>query len=229
MALGIGSGDEVILPSHTYIATASSVHFTGAKPILVECNEDSLIDYDDLLNKINSRTKAIIPVNLNGRICNMDKILSIVNKYNLYLIEDSAQGVGGKFKNKFGGTFGHFGTYSFYPAKLLGCFGDGGAITTNDTRLAKKILEMRDHGRNKAGMVKSWGTNCRLDNFHAKILNFKLKNTLIRILREEILLPYIILDLVIIKISNYHPSHPIPLITLTLFKILKQGLKIEIS
>lgn len=176
MALGIGSGDEVILPSHTYIATASSVHFTGAKPILVECNEDSLIDYDDLLNKINSRTKAIIPVNLNGRICNMDKILSIVKKYNLYLIEDSAQGVGGKFKNKFGGTFGHFGTYSFYPAKLLGCFGDGGAITTNDTRLAKKILEMRDHGRNKAGMVKSWGTNCRLDNFHAKILNFKLKH-----------------------------------------------------
>ena len=75
MALGIGSGDEVILPSHTYIATASSVHFTGAKPILVECNEDSLIDYDDLLNKINSRTKAIIPVNLNGRICNMDKII----------------------------------------------------------------------------------------------------------------------------------------------------------
>lgn len=176
IALDIGPSDEVILPSHTYIATASSVHFTGAKPVLVECNEDSLIDCEDLEKKISSRTKAIIPVNLNGRICDMDKIIRLVKKHNLFLIEDSAQGVGAKFKNKYGGTFGHFGTYSFYPAKLLGCFGDGGAVTTNDSKLAKKIFELRDHGRNKSGKVKRWGTNSRLDNFHARILDFKLKH-----------------------------------------------------
>jgi len=176
IALGIGPGDEVLLPSHTYIATASSVYFAGAKPVLVECNEDSLIDYDDLTKKINRRTKAIMPVNLNGRVCDMDKILPIIKKYNLFLIEDSAQGVGAKFKDKFGGTFGHFGTYSFYPAKLLGCFGDGGAITTNDPKLAKKIYQLRDHGRDKNGLVRQWGTNSRLDNIQAKVLDFKLKH-----------------------------------------------------
>ena len=176
IALGIGPSDEVLLPAHTYIATASSVHFTGAKAVLVECNDDSLIDCDDLQKKINNRTKAIICVNLNGRVCDMSKLLKISKKNNLYLVEDSAQGVGAKYKNKFAGTFGHLGTYSFYPAKLLGCFGDGGAITTNDSNLAKKIYQLRDHGRDKNGLVKRWGTNSRLDNFQAKILDFKLKH-----------------------------------------------------
>lgn len=177
IALDISHGDEVLLPSHTYIATASAVKFVGAKPILCECNEDSSISVDDLKKKVNSKTKLIIPVNLNGKCCDLDMILQLRKKFKgLKILEDSAQGLGSRLNDKHAGTFGELGTISFYPAKTLGCFGDGGAIIVNEKKYIKKIRMLRDHGRNTKGSVEIWGTNSRLDNIQAAILDFKLKN-----------------------------------------------------
>lgn len=175
MACDIGKGDEVIMSSHTYVATAASVHFVGATPVLVECKEDHMIDPKDIQKKITSKTRAIMPTQLNGRTCNMNIIQSIADKNGLLIIEDAAQALGSKFKNRFAGTFGKAGTFSFYPAKLLGCFGDGGAIVTNDDEMAEKIYLLRDYGRNRDGEVVCWGTNCRLDNIQAAILDMRLK------------------------------------------------------
>ncbi|MFC1815637.1 DegT/DnrJ/EryC1/StrS family aminotransferase [Thermodesulfobacteriota bacterium] len=174
-AAGIGDGDEVVLCSHTYIATAASVHFAGAKPVLVECGSDHMIDPQDVVRAISEKTRAIMPTQLNGRTCDMDALQSIAEKHQLIIIEDAAQALGSKFKGKFAGTFGAAGAFSFYPAKLLGCFGDGGAVVTNDDRIAEKLFLLRDHGRNKEGEVVIWGTNCRLDNIQAAVLNLKLK------------------------------------------------------
>jgi dTDP-4-amino-4,6-dideoxygalactose transaminase len=174
-AVGVGPGDEVILPSHTYIATAASVHMVGATPVLAECGPDHMLDPADIEQRITPKTKAIMPVQVNGRTCDMDAIQAVADKHGLLVVEDAAQALGSKFKGKSAGTFGKFGTISFYPAKLLGCFGDGGAIFTNDDAVAEKISLLRDHGRNAEGRVVAWGYNSRLDNLQAAILNFKLK------------------------------------------------------
>ena len=174
-AAGIGSGDEVIMSSHTYIATAASVHFAGATPVLVDCGKDHMIDPEAVRSAITNQTKAIMPTQLNGRTCDMDALTEIADNNNLIIIEDAAQGLGSKYKGKFAGTFGAAGTFSFYPAKLLGCFGDGGAIVTNDDEMAKQISLLRDHGRNEEGEVVTWGTNSRLDNVQSAILDLKLK------------------------------------------------------
>ena len=177
MAMGVSTGDEVLIPSHTYIATASAVKFVGAKPILCECDENSSMSYDDVLKKINQRTKVLLPVNLNGKVSNMDLFVKLKKKYkNLLILEDSAQGLGSKLNGKHAGTFGDLGTLSFYPAKTLGCFGDGGAIIVNNRKYIKKIRMLRDHGRNNNGSVEIWGNNSRLDNVQAAILDFKLKH-----------------------------------------------------
>lgn len=173
-AAGIGPLDEVILPSHTYIATAASVHFAGAIPVLVECGPDHMIDPSAVEKAVTARTRAIIPVQLNGRTCDMDALQAIADRNGLLIIEDAAQAFGSKFRNRYAGTFGIAGTFSFYPAKLLGCFGDGGAVVTNDDNVAKNVSLLRDHGRNEDGEVVAWGTNCRLDNIQASILNLKL-------------------------------------------------------
>lgn len=175
LAAGICPGDEVIMSSHTYIATAASAHFTGAKPILVECGQDHMIDPVSVENAITEKTKVIMPTQLNGRTCDMDKLQKIAVRHDLLIIEDAAQALSSKFKDKFAGTFGLAGTFSFYPAKLLGCFGDGGAVVTNNAEIAEKICLLRDHGRDGNGEVVTWGTNCRLDNIQAAILNLKLK------------------------------------------------------
>jgi len=174
-AAGIGNEDEVILCSHTYIATAAAVHFVGAIPVLVECGGDHMINPDSIEQAITSKTKALMPTQLNGRTCDMDELQKIADKHKLIIIEDAAQALGSRYKGKCAGTFGVAGTFSFYPAKLLGCFGDGGAVATNDDDMAKKILLLRDHGRNEKGEVVAWGTNCRLDNIQAAILNMKFK------------------------------------------------------
>jgi dTDP-4-amino-4,6-dideoxygalactose transaminase len=174
-AAGIGVGDEVILCSHTYIATAASVHFVGATPVLAECGADHMIDPNHVLRLITKKSRAIMPTQLNGRTCNMDSIQAIADQHDLLIIEDAAQALGSRFNNKCAGTFGIAGTFSFYPAKLLGCFGDGGAVVTNDDTIAEKLSLLRDHGRNKEGVVVTWGTNCRLDNIQAAVLNFKMK------------------------------------------------------
>ena len=175
LAAGLKPGDEVLMPSHTYIATPGAARFIGLKPVLVECGADHLMDPNDLQKQITNRTKAIIPVQLNGRTCNMADIINYSDENDLLIIEDAAQGIGSKFNNQMAGTFGIAGTYSFYPAKTLGCYGDGGAVGTNDTKIADAIYELRDHGRAKNGNYNRWGINSRLDNIQAAILLSKLK------------------------------------------------------
>ncbi len=175
-AMGLKEGDEVIVPSHTYIASAASVVLVGATPVLCDIGEDNLIDPIDAEKKITSKTKAIMPVHVNGRTCAMDPLQEIAQRHGISIVEDAAQALGSMYKNKNAGTFGEFGTFSFYPAKVLGCFGDGGAIITNNDEIAEKLYLLRDHGRNKNGEVVDWGTNSRLDNLQAAILNFKLKS-----------------------------------------------------
>ncbi len=175
-AIGISRGDEVIMPSHTYIASPASIYLLGGSPILTECGEDGMMDPEDIAKRITKNTKAIMPVHINGRTCDMDRIFKISEEHNIPIIEDAAQGLGSKFKGVGAGTFGLFGTISFYPAKLLGCFGDGGLVMTNDDEIAEKLSLLRDHGRDGEGNVIEWGYNSRLDNLQAAFLNFKLKN-----------------------------------------------------
>ena len=175
MAANIGNDDEVIMPSHTYVATPAAVKFVRAKPILVECGYDNMMESNHIEQAITDKTKAIIPVQLNGRTCEMDEIDRIAEKNDLLIIEDSAQGLGSLYKGRMAGTFGLAGTYSFYPAKVLGCFGDGGAVITNDDTIAEKVKLLRDHGRDNNGEFQTWGFNSRLDNLQAAILLEKFK------------------------------------------------------
>ena len=173
MAGGLKEGSEVIISSHTMIATASAIHYAGAKPVPVEAGSDLMIDPSSLEEAINDNTSAIMPTQLNGRTCDMDCIMSIADKYSLDVYEDAAQALGSKFKNKAAGTFGIASAISLYPAKLLGCLGDGGIVLTNEEEVYKKLSLLRDHGRDPdSGEVSSWGFNTRLDNMQAAFLNF---------------------------------------------------------
>ena len=176
LASGIGAGDEVIISSHTMIATAAAVHFAGATPVPVECGSDHLIDPIAVESAVGPRTRAIMPTQLNGRTCEMDKLEEIANRHGLLIVEDAAQGLGSRFKGKCAGTFGAASAISFYPAKVLGCFGDGGAVVTNDDQIYERLYQLRDHGRNRLGEVVSWGLNSRLDNVQAAILDYKLRD-----------------------------------------------------
>ncbi len=173
-AAGIGPGDEVITVSHTFVASIAVIVQAGAKPILVDVKEDFTMDMDKIEKIISSKTKAIIPVHLNGRMCNMDRIMEIADKHNLIVIEDSAQALGASFKGRRAGSIGLTGCFSFYPAKILGCAGDGGALTTNDPGIAEKIRLLRDHGQKTKREIVCYGWNSRLDNLQAAILNVKM-------------------------------------------------------
>jgi dTDP-4-amino-4,6-dideoxygalactose transaminase len=172
---GVGQGDEVIVPSHTFIATASAVHQVGGIPVLCDCLPDSMIDVESARPLITSRTKAIMPVQLNGRTCDMDAVQALADEHGLKIVEDSCQALGAKYRDRFAGTFGVAGSFSFYPAKTLGCFGDGGALIVDDDDLAEQARELRDHGRGSDGKVHRFGINGRLDNVQAAILHVKLK------------------------------------------------------
>jgi dTDP-4-amino-4,6-dideoxygalactose transaminase len=174
-AADIGPGDEVIVPSHTYVASAASIHFAGATPILVECGADHMVDPESVAAAVTPRTRAIMPVQLNGRTCDMDALQAIADKHDLLIVEDAAQAIGSKFKGKNAGTFGIAAEISLYPAKILGCFGDGGVLLTNDADMARKMSLLRDHGRDETGLVVTWGLNSRLDNLQAALLNVKLE------------------------------------------------------
>jgi dTDP-4-amino-4,6-dideoxygalactose transaminase len=176
MAAGIKAGDEVILPSHTFIATAAAVKTAGATRILVECGCDHMMDVASFESAITNKTRAVMPVQLNGRTCDMDAILAIAKKHQLIVIEDAAQALGSMYKNKKAGTFGLAAAFSFYPAKVLGCLGDGGIVVTNDDEMADKVYRLHEHGRSKAGDIGCWGRNSRLDNLQAAILNEILKD-----------------------------------------------------
>lgn len=174
-AAGIGQGDEVIVPSHTFVASAGAIKHVGATPVLVDCGRDHMMDPQSARQAITSSTRAIMPVQLNGRTCDMDSIEALANEHKLKIVEDSCQALGSKYNGKFAGTFGVAGSFSFYPAKTLGCFGDGGALVTDDSQVAELVLMLRDHGRNtKTGLVEVWGYNSRLDNLQAAILKAKL-------------------------------------------------------
>ena len=176
LAIGLQKGDEVICCSHTMIATASAIVTAGGIPIPVELGYDNLIDPKAIESAITSNTVGIMPTQLNGRTCDMDKIQSIADKNGLFIVEDSAQALGSKFKNKFAGTFGAAGTISFFPAKVLGCLGDAGGVLTQDKGLYHKIYQLHDHGRDTDGEIKCWGRNSRMDNLQAAILNAKLED-----------------------------------------------------
>ncbi|NLK62094.1 MAG: DegT/DnrJ/EryC1/StrS family aminotransferase [Fusobacteria bacterium] len=174
-ALDIGIGDEVIVPANTFIASVMGVTINGATPIFVDCDKYSLIDVDKIEEKITAKTKAILPVHLYGQSCNMEKIMEIAKKNNLYVIEDCAQSHGATFKDEKTGTFGDISCFSFYPGKNLGCFGDGGAINTSDEKLYNRIKMLRNYGSEKKYHNKEVGYNSRLDEIQAAILLVKLR------------------------------------------------------
>lgn len=175
LALGVSKGDEVIIPSHTFIATALAVADCGATPVFVEVDEKSfLIDPTKIEEKITEKTKAIIVVHLYGQCCDMDKIKEITNKYNIKIVEDAAQAHGALYKGKKAGTLGDIAEFSFYPGKNLGCLGDGGCITTNNKELADKVRELRNYGSNEKYIHNEKGFNSRLDELQASILSAKL-------------------------------------------------------
>lgn len=176
MAGGVGQGDEVIFCSHTMVATASAIHFAGALPVPVEAGPDHLIDPGAIESAITPRTRAILPTQLNGRTASMDAIQAIAERHGIEIYEDAAQALGSKFKGKNAGTFGKASAISFYPAKVLGCLGDGGAVLTNDEEVHRKVLSLRDHGRNEDGDIVRWGLNSRLDNIQAALLDYQLKD-----------------------------------------------------
>jgi len=176
-AAGVCQRDEVITVAHTFVATVSVIVQCGAKPVLVDVGEDMNMDVNQVEKKITSKTKAIIPVHLNGRMCDMARLTEIATKYDLLIIEDAAQALGATFDGKKAGSFGLAGCFSFYPAKVLGGAGDGGMVVTDDEKLAEEIRYLRDHGQRRAtGDILFFGYNSRLDNLQAAILNVKFKH-----------------------------------------------------
>jgi len=175
-AIGIKKGDEIIISSHTMLATASAIKFAGGVPIPVDIGEDNLINVELIEEAITSNTVGIMPTQLNGRICDMEAITKISKKRGLFIVEDAAQALGAKYKGQYAGTFGLASCISFFPAKVLGSFGDAGAVIVNDKDLYHKIYQLHDHGRDIDGEVKRWGRNSRLDNLQAAILSHKLMN-----------------------------------------------------
>jgi len=175
-ALNIGEGDEVIVPSNTYIATWLAVSYVGAIPISVEPNWVTCNINPTLIEaKITLKTKAIIPVNLYGQAAEMDKIMAIANQYKLAVVEDNAQAQGALCNGKLAGSFGHLNATSFYPGKNLGALGDAGAITSNDESLIKQIKVLRNYGSQVKYYNEVKGVNSRLDELQAALLNVKLK------------------------------------------------------
>lgn len=175
-AAGIKKGDEVITVSHTFFATIEAIHHCGAESILIDVGEDFLIDPEKIEKVITKRTRAILPVHLNGRVCEMDKIMRLAKKYNLIVIEDAAQSLGAKFEGKMAGSFGLAGCFSFYPAKILGAFGDGGIVTTNNKNIAERTRLLRNHGQKTKTEIVCYGFTSRLHNLQAAVLNVKFKH-----------------------------------------------------
>ena len=182
MAMGLKPGDEVIAPSFTFVATAEVIALLGLTPVLVDVDPNTFnIDPKSIEKAITPKTKAIVPVHLFGQCADMDAIMEIASKNNLFVIEDVCQAIGADFTSTNGtkkkaGTIGHVGCTSFFPSKNLGCYGDGGAIFTNDDKLAEKIRIVVNHGMEVRYYHDSIGVNSRLDSIQAAILKIKLKH-----------------------------------------------------
>ena len=174
--LGVGVGDEVIVPSNTYIATLLAASNVGAVPVLVEPQIDTYnIDVKKIEQAITGKTKAIMPVHLYGQACAMDSILEIASKNGLYVVEDNAQAHGATWLGKFTGSWGHVNATSFYPGKNLGALGDAGAVTTNDMAFAQNAMILRNYGSNQKYFNEVVGYNNRLDEIQASFLRIKIK------------------------------------------------------
>ena len=177
MAAEVGPGDEVILPANTFIATALAVTAVGATVVLVDCEEQyGLIDPAQIEAVLTARTKAIIPVHLYGQCADMDAITALAKKHQLAVIEDAAQAHGAERHGRRAGSWGTAGCFSFYPAKNLGAFGDGGAVVTSDGELAARLCALRDYGQSAKNVHIARGTNSRLDTIQAAILSVKLRH-----------------------------------------------------
>jgi dTDP-4-amino-4,6-dideoxygalactose transaminase len=176
-ALGIGPGDEVIVPAHTFVATASAVVNAGATPVLVDVRPDFNINPELIEKAITKKTKALLPVHLNGRTAEMDRVLEIAKDHDLKVVEDACQSLGARFNKKGAGSMGDAGCWSFYPFKILGGYGDGGAITTNDPEIAQFARRMRFNGEDRGtGEYHGHGFTCLLDNLQAAFLDVKLRH-----------------------------------------------------
>lgn len=182
MALNLQPGDEIICPAFTYVATAEVIGLLGLKPVMVDVNADTFdIQLEGLEKYLTPNTKAIVPVHLYGQSADMEQILKFAEKHNLFVIEDNAQAIGSDYTFSDGtirktGTIGHIGCTSFFPSKNLGCYGDGGALMTNDDVLASKIRMIANHGQENKYYHKVLGCNSRLDTIQAAILKVKLKH-----------------------------------------------------
>jgi len=174
--LNIGCGDEVIVQGNAYIASVMGITINGATPVFVEPDEFYQIDISKIKDAITVKTKAVLVVHLYGQSANMEEVVTLCKKYNLKLVEDCAQSHGAKAGEKMTGTFGDLGCFSFYPSKNLGAFGDGGAIITNDEKIAEEIKVFRNYGSEKRYYNKVVGTNSRLDEIQAGLLQVKLKH-----------------------------------------------------
>jgi len=175
LGAGIGPGDEVITVAHTFVATVSAIIHCGATPVLIDVGPDYNMHPDLLEPAITPRTKAVLPVHLNGRLCDMERIMAIADKYGLAVIEDAAQALGARFKGTKAGAFGRAGCFSFYPFKVLGGFGDGGAITTDDPEVARMASLLRYNGEDRdTGEYHYHGYTALLDNVQAAVLDVKL-------------------------------------------------------
>lgn len=176
-ACGIKPGDEVIVPANTFIATAEAVSLIGAKPVFVDCEEETgLMDATKLSALINAKTKAIIPVHLYGQICDMDAIIAIARPKGIKVIEDSAQAHLATYKGRKAGSIGDMATFSFFPGKNLGAYGDAGAVSTQDDALAKQVKTYRNHGRESKYAHDQVGFNFRMDELQAAFLGVKLNH-----------------------------------------------------
>ncbi len=176
-AAGIGAGDEVITVAHTFVASISAIVHCRATPVLIDVGKDYNMNMDKLEPAITPRTKAVLPVHLNGRVCDMDRLMGIAKKHNLIVIEDAAQSVGGKYNGKIAGSFGLAGCFSHYPFKILSGFGDGGTLTTDDPDIARKATLLRYNGEDReTGEYHYHGYTCLLDNVQAAVLDVKLKH-----------------------------------------------------
>lgn len=181
MALELKPGDEVIIPAFTYVATAEAIALLGLIPVMVDVEQETFnISVKEIENAITAKTKAIVPVHLYGQSSNMESIMKLAEKYGLFVIEDNAQALGAKTvlsngTTKKTGTIGHIGCHSFFPTKNLGCFGDGGALSTNDPDLAEKCWMISTHGQKRKYYHEVIGCNSRLDTIQAAVLNVKLK------------------------------------------------------
>lgn len=175
MALGVGAGDEVLLPSFTFFATAGAVWRVGAVPVFVDIDPATFnLDAEDAARKVTPATKAIIPVHLFGQSADMAAILLLAEKHGLAVIEDAAQAIGATYEGRRAGSLGNVGCFSFYPTKNLGGFGDGGMMTTDDTQLNERLRVLRDHGQAPRYHHATVGINSRLDSLQAAVLNVKL-------------------------------------------------------